>query len=41
VAWRLVFRAPDRTLKDAEADAALQRALAALKEQLGVERREA
>jgi len=41
VAWRLVFRAPDRTLKDEEADAALQRALAALKEQLGVERREA
>jgi len=41
VAWRLVFRAPDRTLKDEEADAALARALAALEEQLGVERRQA
>jgi phenylalanyl-tRNA synthetase beta chain len=41
VAWRLVFRAPDRTLKDQEADEALARVLAGLKEQLGVERREA
>jgi len=41
VAWRLVFRAPDRTLKDQEADDALGRVLAGLKEQLGVERREA
>jgi phenylalanyl-tRNA synthetase beta chain len=41
VAWRLVFRAPDRTLKDAEADRALDRVLSALKEELGVERREA
>ncbi len=41
VAWRLVFRAPDRTLRDKEADKALDRVLAALKEQLDVERRQA
>ncbi len=41
VAWRLVFRAPDRTLKDEEADQALTHVLSALKEGLGVERREA
>jgi phenylalanyl-tRNA synthetase beta chain len=41
VAWRLVFRAADRTLKDEEADRALNRVLSALKEALGVERREA
>ncbi|KPJ99894.1 MAG: hypothetical protein AMS20_15535, partial [Gemmatimonas sp. SG8_28] len=41
VAWRLVFRAADRTLKDEEADRALSRVLSALKEALGVERREA
>lgn len=39
VAWRLVFRAPDRTLRDREADEALHAVLAALKERLGVERR--
>jgi phenylalanyl-tRNA synthetase beta chain len=41
VAWRLVFRAPDRTLKEAEADKAVRAVLTVLKEQLGVERREA
>jgi phenylalanyl-tRNA synthetase beta chain len=41
VAWRLVFRAPDRTLRDQEADEALSRVLAAVKERLGVERRQA
>jgi phenylalanyl-tRNA synthetase beta chain len=41
VAWRLVFRAPDRTLKEKEADKAVAAVLTALKEQLGVERREA
>ncbi|NIM51126.1 MAG: phenylalanine--tRNA ligase subunit beta [Gemmatimonadales bacterium] len=41
VAWRLVFRAPDRTLRDEEADAALTRMLTVLKEQFGVERRQA
>jgi phenylalanyl-tRNA synthetase beta chain len=41
VAWRLVYRAPDRTLKDEEADRALTRVLSVLKERLGVERREA
>jgi phenylalanyl-tRNA synthetase beta chain len=41
VAWRLVFRAPDRTLRDREADEALGAVLAALKERLGVERRQA
>jgi phenylalanyl-tRNA synthetase beta chain len=41
VAWRLVFRAPDRTLKESEADKAVRAVLLALKEQLGVERREA
>jgi len=41
VAWRLVFRAPDRTLRDREADEALDAVLTALKERLGVERRQA
>lgn len=41
VAWRLVFRAADRTLRDEEADGTLRQILRALKEQLGVERREA
>ncbi|MFQ5811201.1 MAG: hypothetical protein ACE5JM_16405, partial [Armatimonadota bacterium] len=41
VAWRLVFRAPDRTLRDEEADAALRQMLTVLKEQFGVERRQA
>ncbi len=39
VAWRLVFRAPDRTLRDREVDEALEAVLATLKERLGVERR--
>lgn len=41
VAWRLVFRAPDRTLRDEEADETVRRVLAALKDRLDVERREA
>jgi phenylalanyl-tRNA synthetase beta chain len=39
IAFRLRFRAKDRTLKDAEADEAVARVLRALKEVLGVERR--
>lgn len=39
VAWRLRFRAADRTLTDAEVDAAVARTLAALEERLGVRRR--
>jgi phenylalanyl-tRNA synthetase beta chain len=39
VAWRLVFRAPDRTLRDEDADRALAKVLSRLKESLGVERR--
>ncbi len=41
VAWRLVFRSPDRTLRDKDVDAVLRRILEGLKERLGVERREA
>lgn len=41
LAWRLVFRAPDRTLRDEEVDQALASLLGALKERLGVVRREA
>lgn len=41
VAWRLVFRSPDRTLRDKDVDAVLRRILEELKERLGVERREA
>jgi phenylalanyl-tRNA synthetase beta chain len=41
VAFRLVFRAPDRTLRDTEVDQAEARLLAALAEELGVRRREA
>ena len=41
VAWRLVFRAPSRTLEDREVDEAMDRMLRQLKEQLGVERRQA
>ncbi len=40
VAWRLVFRSPERTLRDKEVDGAVRKILAQLKEQLGVERRE-
>jgi phenylalanyl-tRNA synthetase beta chain len=39
VAWRLVFRSPDRTLRDKDVDAVLSKILKELKEQLGVERR--
>ena len=39
VAWRLIFRSPGRTLRDKDADAAVDRVLAALKEQFNVERR--
>jgi phenylalanyl-tRNA synthetase beta chain len=39
VAWRLRFRLADRTLTDAEVDAAVSRTLAALEERLGVRRR--
>ena len=37
VAFRLTFRAPDRTLRDAEVDQAETRLLAALAEELGVQ----
>lgn len=40
VAFRLTFRAPDRTLRDAEIDAGESRMLAALESELGVRRRE-
>jgi phenylalanyl-tRNA synthetase beta chain len=40
VAWRLVFRAADRTLRDEEVDGLLTRVLVTLRERLGVERRE-
>ncbi len=41
VAFRLTFRSPDRTLRDAEVDQAETRLLAALAEELGVRRRDA
>jgi phenylalanyl-tRNA synthetase beta chain len=41
VAFRLTFRAPDRTLRDADVDQAEGRILAALTEELGVRRRDA
>jgi phenylalanyl-tRNA synthetase beta chain len=41
VMFRLTFRAPDRTLHDAEVDEAERRVLAALDRELGVRRREA
>ncbi|UCG86155.1 MAG: phenylalanine--tRNA ligase subunit beta [Gemmatimonadota bacterium] len=41
VAWRLVFRARDRTLKDREVDKIVSRVLKLLKDKLGVERRQA
>jgi phenylalanyl-tRNA synthetase beta chain len=40
VAWRLVFRAAERTLRDEEVDAIVKRLLAVLKEGLGVRLRE-
>jgi phenylalanyl-tRNA synthetase beta chain len=39
VAYRLVFRDPDRTLKDAEVDVAVARVLEELRDEYGVERR--
>ena len=41
VAFRLTFRAPDRTLRDAEIDAVEQRMLAGLASELGIQRRTA
>ena len=41
VAFRLTFRAPDRTLRDVEVDQAEARLLAALAEELQVRRRDA
>ena len=41
VAWRLVFRAPDRTLREAEVDAAVARMLKEVETRCGVRRREA
>jgi len=40
VAWRLVFRDPERTLRDEEVDGAVNRILTALRSELGVERRQ-
>jgi phenylalanyl-tRNA synthetase beta chain len=40
VAFRLVFRAADRTLRDAEIDQAEARILAALAAELGIQRRD-
>jgi phenylalanyl-tRNA synthetase beta chain len=41
VAWRLVFRADGRTLREEEADKALDKALRTLEHQHGIRRREA
>jgi phenylalanyl-tRNA synthetase beta chain len=41
VAFRLTFRAPDRTLRDTQVDEAESQLLAALASELGIERREA
>jgi phenylalanyl-tRNA synthetase beta chain len=41
VAWRLVFRAADRTLRDAEVEAAVAGALGEVERRHGVRRREA
>jgi phenylalanyl-tRNA synthetase beta chain len=41
VAWRLVFRVPDRTLRDDEVEPVVERMVTILKERLGVARREA
>jgi phenylalanyl-tRNA synthetase beta chain len=40
VAFRLTFRAPDRTLRDPEIDALESRMLAALRSELGIQRRD-
>jgi phenylalanyl-tRNA synthetase beta chain len=39
VAWRLVFRDRERTLRDADVDAAVKRVLEVLRSELGIERR--
>jgi phenylalanyl-tRNA synthetase beta chain len=39
LAWRLRYRAADRTLTDAEVDASVERVLKALEERHGVRRR--
>ena len=39
VAWRMVFRAREKTLRDRDVDGAVDKVLKALREQLGVERR--
>jgi phenylalanyl-tRNA synthetase beta chain len=41
VAFRLTFRAPDRTLRDSEVDAVEARMLTALSGELGIQRRDA
>jgi phenylalanyl-tRNA synthetase beta chain len=41
VAFRLTFRAPDRTLRDSDVDQAEARILAALSDELKVRRRDA
>jgi phenylalanyl-tRNA synthetase beta chain len=41
VAFRLTFRAPDRTLRDTQVEEAETRLLAALASELGIERRDA
>ena len=41
VAFRLTFRAPDRTLRDTEIDQAESRLLAVLEAELGIRRRDA
>ena len=41
VAFRITFRAPDRTLRDTEVDQAESRLLAVLEAELGVRRRDA
>jgi phenylalanyl-tRNA synthetase beta chain len=41
VAWRLVFRVTDRTLRDEDVDPVVERMVTMLKERLGVARREA
>ena len=40
VAWRLIFRAPDRTLRDEEIDPIVKRILTLLREELSVRLRE-
>ncbi len=40
MAFRLGFRAPDRTLRDSEVDEAEARLLAALAQELGIQRRD-